>query len=547
MHLTINNSTNQSNTLIQITKPGRKENFEIFHVFCIIIAVVAFLPNSSLCLLHACCQKVRRINNIFLITHYIANTLQTLTVMVLFAWPSNNKALLCVLNVSFSCSVLCIPLISLVTLFKTRSVNSRPAFLSGNLSYILLAVLLSTGVGVAVPPFLGWGSPFLIFKYPTSISISYSLFAGSFLIVVPLIFICFTNYKLFSRVRSYERRAKRENEPRTHGIGRLKFEPRRREGEAKWVAILQVVVFVFCLLPITVENVLASFVPHPMPEVLKYSFNGLALAYCVMSPILYGLTNREVRRAFKCCCYQKTFVLQGHPRKQGKRGKMGDGCYRMGTKNDPFVIQRAEQSCDELTGDYDLDCAGRERFVHFVGISKDFSTGDTIDDAPRPLKPVIRKKRPITTEVSPIRRHSTLRKQDEAPRRRPKVEDSTKVHFDEEYTDKQRKKYIATPSIKRMRQIKNSMSNMSETDLQSSIASLSGYEFESQQHKAPHFTNYSDPMRSAGFRQVLTGKGNMTRTCSLHRGDKYKPNIKKFMERRCSTDSDNAIRNGSEK
>lgn len=543
----MNNSGNQSSILIQITT--RNNNVEIYHVLCIIITVVAFLANSSLCLLYTCFKKVRRTNNIFLITHYIANTLQSLTATVLFAWPSKINALVCVLNVSFSCSVLCIPVISLVTLFKTKWDSRRQVCLSGNLSYVVLAVMLSAGVGVAIPPFLGWGSPILIFEYSTSTSISYSLFFGSCLIVVPLIAICFTNYKLFSRVRTYERRARREAESHCSGFGhgRVKCEPRRREGEAKWVAILQIVAFFVCLFPITVENVLASFIPQRMPVALKYSVNCIALAYFAMSPILYGLTNREVRQAFKCCCYQKTFVLQERPRKQRKGGKIGEGCYRIGTKNEAFVIQQVEQSCDELTGGYDLDCAVRERLVRFVGISTELSTGVEVDEGPRPQKPAIKEKRPITTEVSPMRRHSTLRKQDEAPKRRRKVDDDTKVHFRDEYTDKERKRYIATPSVKRMRQIKNSMSSMSETDHQSSMASLTGYELESQQHRAPHFTNYSDPMRSAGVRQVLTGKGKMARTCSLHRDDKYKPNIRKFIERRSSTEGDNAIRTGNKK
>jgi len=100
-------------------------------------------------------------------------------------------------------------------------------------------------------------------------------------------------------------------------------------------------------------------------------------------------------------------------------------------------------------------------------------------------------------------------------------------------------------NTKRMRQIKNSMSNMSEIDLQSSVASLSGYEFETQKHKAPHFTSYSNPMRSTGFRQVLTGKGKRTRTYSLDRSEKYKPTTRAFMEKRFSIDSDKAIRNGN--
>lgn len=540
----MNNSANRSSILGEITKPGGKDDLKIYHVFYIGIAVTAFLANCTLCLLHACCKRVRRTNNIFLITHYVANTLQTLTAMVFFSWPSNVNALVCLLNVFFSCSVLCIPVISLVTLFKTQWVNRCPAYLSGNRSYVLVAVILSTGVGVAIPPFLGWGSPILISEYPTSISISYAVFAGCCLSLGPLMIICFTNYKLFSRVRTYERRARRETGPYCLGVRRVKCEPRRREGEAKWVTILQIIAFVLCIVPISVENILVSFVPHIMPEALKFLFNCLAQAYCAMSAILYGFTNREVRLAFKCCCYQKTFVIQGQPRKKRNREKMGEGCYRMGTKDGSFVIQLADPPCDELTGAHDLD-AGRERFVRFTGLSTECSTNVAIDDVSRPQKAIVKEKRPITTEVSPIRRHSTLRKQDEASRARQKIVDSTKVRFEAEYTDKQRKKYIATPSIKRMRQIRNSMSNMSETDLQSNLASLSGYDFESQQHKAPHFTNYSDPMRSAGFRQVLTGKGKRTRTYSLDRSEIYKPTTRAFMEKRFSTESDNAIRTGN--
>ena len=546
MHM--NNSANQSNILNEITKPKEKDDLRIYHVFCISMAVTAFLVNFTLCLLHACCKRIRRSINVFLTTHYVANTLQTLTAMVFFSWPSNVNALVCLLNVFFSCSVLCIPVISLVTLFKTQWVNRCPPYLSGSRrSFVLVVIILFVGVGVAVPPFLGWGSPILMPEYPLSISLSYAVFSGCCLSLGPLIIICFTNYKLFSRVRTYERRARRETRPHGLGVGRMKCEPRRREGDAKWVTILQIIAFVICIVPIFVEKILASFVPHIMPEALKFLFTCFAQAYCAMSAILYGLTSREVRLAFKCCCHQKTIVIQGHPRKKRKREKMGEGCYRMGTKGGPFIIELADQSRDELTGANDLDYAGREKLVRFTGVSTEFSTNAAIDDVSLPQKAITKEKRPITTEFAPIRRHSTLRKEDEeASRTRRKYGESTKVRFESEHTEKQRKKYIATPSIKRMRQIKNSMSNMTETDLQSSLASLSGYEFETQQHKAPHFTNYSDPMRSAGFRQVLTGKVKRTRTYSLDRSAKYKPITRAFLEKRLSTDSDKAIRNGNQ-
>lgn len=154
--MTINNSANRSSILDEITKPGGKYDLKIYHVFCISIAVTAFLANFTLCLLHACCKRLRRSKNIFLITHYVANTFQTLTAMVFFSWLNNGNTLFCLLNVFFSCSVLCIPVISLVTLFKTQWVNRCPSYLSGSRrSYVLVVIILFIGVGVAVPPFLG--------------------------------------------------------------------------------------------------------------------------------------------------------------------------------------------------------------------------------------------------------------------------------------------------------------------------------------------------------------------------------------------------------
>lgn len=539
----MNNSANQTYLQLENLKPGRKD-LQIYHAVYITVAVTAFIANFSLCLIHACCKRMQRTCIIFLVTHCIANTVQTLTTIVGLAWQSSlGNTLLCVLNISLSCSVLCIPMISLITLSKTLWVTRYTAFFSGNLPFLLLTVLLFISVGVAVPPFLGWGTPMLFFEHPAGVSTSYSVFIGILLIVVPLVIICLTNYKLFERVRNYEQRSRRHS---TELQGRVQFDSRRREGEAKWIMLLQVVAFVICLIPITIGNILASFSPQIIPEDVTYSFNCLAQAYCLISPLLHGFTNREVRQAFKCCCYQKTFVLQGPRMKSAtRRMQMGEGRYRPGTGNRVFVVPQAcaEQSCDDLAGAQELYCgeAARERAVRFTGVSVlplNFSGLD--DDSSRPQKPVTREKRPITTEVSPIRRHSTKRENDYAPRRQ--AEDSTKVRFDDEYTDKQRKKYIATPSIKRMRRIKRCMSL---DDLETSIASLNGSEFDSQQHMAPHFTNFSDPMRSAGFRQVLTGKGKRPRASSLHRDEKYKPNTKAFMERRCSTEADYSMRSGS--
>ena len=78
-------------------------------------------------------------------------------------------------------------------------------------------------------------------------------------------------------------------------------------------------------------------------------------------------------------------------------------------------------------------------------------------------------------------------------------------------------KYLVTTSVKRMHLTKKSLSNISVSDLQSGIASLTGSEFESLHHMAPHFTNESDPLRSAGFRQVLTRKGKEIKRSSLLR------------------------------
>ena len=531
-------STNQTNLALENLKLGRKD-LQIYHAFCITIAVTAFLANSLLCFVHTCCKRVQKTCNVILITHYIANTVQTLATMVYFAWPSSGDTLLCVLNISFSLSVLCVPVISLITLYKTLWVSRYTAFFSGNLPFLLLALLLFVAVGVALPPFLGWGSPLLFLEYPARVSLSYSVLTGIVLSVVPLGIICLSNYKLFKRVRSYEQRSRRQSDPQ----GKVQFETRKKEGEAKWIMFLQVAAFVIFLMPISVENVLASSLPGSIPEIVKYSFNCLAQVYCLFSSLLLGLTNREVRQACKCCSFQKTLVLQGQRLKRTtRRVQMGEGRYR-GTNNRLFVIPRVEQSCDELTGAQELFCTNRERLVRFTGVSvlsTNFSVGD---GNARQQKPVTREKRPITTEVSPMRRHSTKREYDDAPRRRPKG--VAKVRFDEDYSNEQRKKYIATPSIKRMRQIKRCMSDISLDDLQSSLASMTDSEFESQQHMAPHFTNYSDPMRSAGFRQVLAGKGKRPRASSLHRHEKYKPNTKDFMERRCSTEADYAIRTGS--
>ena len=539
----MNLSTNQTNLVLENWKTGRKD-LQTYHVFYITFAVAAFKANFSLCLIHACSKRVQRTCNIFLVTHYVANTVQTLTAMMYFAWPSIGNTLVCILNISFSSSVLCVPSISLITLSKTLWVTRFTAFISGKLPFLLLTLLLLLAVGVAIPPYLGWGSPVLFFENPASVSILYSVFVGIILSVVPLVIICVSNYKLFKRVQSYEQRSRRESEPQFHPAGRAQFDTRRREGEAKWIMLLQIVLFIICLVPLTMENILASSVPRIIPEAWKYSFNFLAQTYCLFSPLLYGFSNREVRQACKCGCNQKTFVLQGtRLERRQRRVQIGEGHYRSGTNDRHFVVTRiVEQSCDELSGALELNCAGRERLVHFTGVSvlsADNWVGD--NDTLRAQKPVIREKRPITAEVSPLRRHCT-RKQDGPPRRHPK--DESKVRFESECTDKQRKKYIATPSIKRMRQIKRCLSDISLDDLQSSFASVTGSEFESQQHVAPHFTNYSDPMRSAGFRQVLTGKGKRPRICSLHRAEKYKPKSKAFMERRCSIEADYAIRTG---
>lgn len=514
-------------------------------MFCAIsvtIAITAFLVNSVLCVISGCCKNVRKKNNIFLVSHYIANILQSFTTTLYFVLPSTFGALLCVVNIFFSFSVLCVPVIALVTLVKTLWVTQRTALCSGILRFSLLAALFVVALGMAVPPFLGWGSP-ILHGIPSAISMSYSIFIAVTLSAAPLVIICLSNYKLFKRVRSYERRSRRQTEAQ----GKVPFDSRNREGEAKWIMLLQTVAFFVCLIPITVQNILSCVNPQIIPEVVKHLFSYLAQAYSLVSPLLHGLTRREVRHALrKCCCRQKKIVIQGSRLEGAARGKqMFEGRYRE-RSNRPFVVPVAGQSCEQLSGAREVYCADRKRLVRFTGVSVlsvNFSVG-TEDDNTQPQTPATREKRPITTEVSPIRRHSTKRERGNPPPREA-AEDAIKVRFDEEYTtNKQRKKYIATPSIKRMRRIKRCMSVISLDDFQSSLASVNGSEFESQQYLVPHFTSYSDPMRSGGFRQVLTGKGRRTRTSSLHRWEKYNPSTKAFVERRCSFEADCFIRTG---
>ena len=507
------------------------------HVICITVAVTAFLANSMLCLIHACCKRLQRSGNIFLITHFTANTVQTLASMMCFAFPNIGDVFVCVLNIAFCLSILSVPVITLVTLTKTLCVTRYTAFISGKLPLLLLTLLVFLALGVAVPPFLGLGSPVLFYEYSENASVSYAVSTALILSVIPLVIICTSNYRLFKRVRSYEQSSRRENVPQVHRGGTaLQFDIRRREDEAKWIMLLQVVAFFVCLIPIAGENIVSSFLPRIMPAVVEQIFNCLAQAYCLLSPLLYGFSNREVRQAFKFRCTQKKFVLHGSRLERRKqRVPLGEGRYLSDRNDGRFVVPRLEQSCDAL----ELNCAGPERLVRFTGVSL-LSVDYSVDaNDSRPQKPVNRGKRPITTEVSPLRRHSTLRKNQEGPSTR-QVNDRVKVRFDSEYSDRQRKKYIATPSIKRMRQIKRCMSDISLDDLQTSVT---GSEFESQQHMMPHYTNYSDPMRSSGFRQVLTKRGKIKRACSLYRDRKHKPKTKNFMERRGSIEADYAIKN----
>ena len=82
------------------------------------------------------------------------------------------------------------------------------------------------------------------------------------------------------------------------------------------------------------------------------------------------------------------------------------------------------------------------------------------------------------------------------------------LRFETRMHRKTTENYLVTTSVKRMHLTKKSLSNISVSDLQSGIVSLTGSEFESLHHMAPHFTHYSDPLRSAGFTQVLTRRGN---------------------------------------
>ena len=137
-------------------------------------------------------------------------------------------------------------------------------------------------LGVAVPPYVGWGSPVLFFEHTENASVSYAVSTALILSVIPLVIILTSNYmyRLFKRVRSYEQSSRRESVPQLHRGGiALQFDIRRREDEAKWIMILQIVAFFVGLIPIAGGKIVSSFLHRIMPAVVEHIFNCLAQAY----------------------------------------------------------------------------------------------------------------------------------------------------------------------------------------------------------------------------------------------------------------------------
>ena len=444
--------------------PSRVQSY---HLSLFAVAMPAFLANLLLCVFHCRCKRLRpRIHNVFAVSHYVANVLQTTSVVASYAKPEFDEYLTFILNLSFCSSVFSLTVTSFVRLSKTLWFSYYTRFFSRNLPYVTLGIVWILSLGLTTPGFWKWGAPLLFLRYPVHVSLSYALFFWTVTFVLPLIAMCFNNQKLFRRV--VKKRDIEFQNPRAAG-----------KSEPKWMVSLETALLALCLAPVAVETTVFSVVSQKNVAAFRYIFNCVALAHCLFSPVLHLCTNKELRQKM-ACCHKGSFVLQGRRSKKKRQAghvQISCGQFRLDRGQEAFFLHEQRDTCNGQVQGEEWD-----RFVRFVGpLTESSSLGCHGNNPLQECK--TRQHGPMTAEVSPTRRDSTRQAPDEMAKPVPEQQssESVGVRFDVSYAEKQRKKYIQTPSLQRMRRINREMNLISLMDLQSR---LTNPELENQPHVA---------------------------------------------------------------
>ena len=314
----------------------------------------------------------------------------------------------------------------------------------------------------------------------------------------PLLVMCVCNYKLFIQIKTF-RYGNRASD--THPTKRT----RSRESAAKWTLVNQMAALALCCAPVAVETVILSFfsAENIVPEV-HFTVTSLALFHSLLAPILHAFSNKEIWREINPKLVRKEMRSE--------------------------MIGEQDKINDE--DNFDLSIAQEDSLPHSEDLSKHTNESNSSDPEKQPQANNSTKGKASFREVQATSSQTECTK-------------IAEVHFEatDAKCDKNYRRYIATPSPKRMRNVQRALQSIWSGEITSSVASISSNEFHLQQYLAPHFTNYCDPLRSAGFRQVISGKRKLERCSSLH-GKVTRKVVKKFVESRCSTEGENAMQLG---
>ena len=270
-----------------------------------LLTIFGFLGNLAVCITFNRSKRLQTSAGSFIVNLAIADTLQCINMVFMItaasdvAWFRFNG--LCLLNafanVTFiGTSILSLTLISINRYFVIVKGSNRNTFTRRKIFFFMCFVWL-------IPAFLGVSPMFGWCKYefrPGHLSCLLAFRASiSFMIIFFITFLCvpfaimsFCSWKIITTIRRNKKRMKE-----TASVSR-KYREERRITTMLFVVIISFLIF---YTPISTVNIIEVFCDGKLYEVdpsVEVAIIILTMLNHVNNPIIYGLLNRNCRRAF---------------------------------------------------------------------------------------------------------------------------------------------------------------------------------------------------------------------------------------------------------
>ena len=291
----------------------------VINIVISLLAIFGFIGNLTVCITFSRSKNLQSSANIFIVNLAVTDTLQCLNMIFMVTAVNDVRWFmvsgLCQMNafgqVTFiGTSVLSLALISLNRYFLIVKNSSGNIFTRRN-TYLFIFFDWFIPLVLAISPVLGWSRYIFRAGYMSCLldfgaSLSYLIaFFGTFLFT-PTVVMCFCSWKILVTLRRTKQRIQE-----VASISRNINKEERRVSVMLFVVIIAFFIF---YMPISIINFIEVFSggKYKIDPSIEVSTTIMSQLNHVNNPVIYGLLNRNYRRAFlEVFCwkrFQKTYA-----------------------------------------------------------------------------------------------------------------------------------------------------------------------------------------------------------------------------------------------